>query len=216
MGLFRDYFNQTRKPEGFLGKLMLNGMNSRHAALSDWGMQALPALSPENFVDLGCGGGRNLAALMKKYPSAKAAGVDYSPLSVEKARKYNQSAADTGKCIFVESSVISLPMEAERFNLATAFETIYFWPGLEACFKEVFRILKPGGIFLIVNESDGKDASSLRFEQIIDGMKTYTPEKIQAALHSAGFADIRTAHHASRPWIAVTAHKQRLTDEKTL
>ena len=26
MGLFRKYVNQTRKPEGFLGKLMVDGM----------------------------------------------------------------------------------------------------------------------------------------------------------------------------------------------
>jgi len=26
MGLFKNYVNQTRKPEGFLGKMMVNGM----------------------------------------------------------------------------------------------------------------------------------------------------------------------------------------------
>ena len=28
VGLFKDYVSQTRKPEGFLGKLMLNGMKN--------------------------------------------------------------------------------------------------------------------------------------------------------------------------------------------
>ncbi len=41
MGLFKDFCNQTRKPEGLLGKLMVNGMNSGHAKLADWGMEAL-------------------------------------------------------------------------------------------------------------------------------------------------------------------------------
>ncbi len=31
MGLFKNYVSQTRKPEGILGKMMLNGMNSGHA-----------------------------------------------------------------------------------------------------------------------------------------------------------------------------------------
>ena len=31
MGLFKNYVNQTRKPEGFLGKMMLGGMNAGHA-----------------------------------------------------------------------------------------------------------------------------------------------------------------------------------------
>ena len=30
MELFRKYVNQTRKPEGFLGKMMLKGMNAGH------------------------------------------------------------------------------------------------------------------------------------------------------------------------------------------
>ena len=35
MALLRKFFNQTRKPEGFLGRLMLSGMNSGHAKLAD-------------------------------------------------------------------------------------------------------------------------------------------------------------------------------------
>ena len=41
MGLFRKYVNQTRKPEGFLGKMMVNGMNGGHAKMADWGMAHL-------------------------------------------------------------------------------------------------------------------------------------------------------------------------------
>ena len=37
MGLFKDFVRQTRKPEGFLGKMMLSGMNSGHAKLADRG-----------------------------------------------------------------------------------------------------------------------------------------------------------------------------------
>ena len=32
MGLFKNYVSQTRKPEGFLGKMMLGGMNCGHGA----------------------------------------------------------------------------------------------------------------------------------------------------------------------------------------
>lgn len=35
MGLFKNYVSQTRKPEGKLGKMMLNGMNSGHAKMAD-------------------------------------------------------------------------------------------------------------------------------------------------------------------------------------
>lgn len=30
MGLFKNFVSQTRKPEGNLGRMMLNGMNSGH------------------------------------------------------------------------------------------------------------------------------------------------------------------------------------------
>ena len=59
MGLFKKYVNQTRKPEGTLGKMMLGGMNSGHAKLADWGMSHLTDISPKRIVELGCGGGRN-------------------------------------------------------------------------------------------------------------------------------------------------------------
>ena len=59
MGLFKNFVSQTRKPEGFLGKLMLNGMNNGHAKMADWGLAHLKSIEPERVVDLGCGGGRN-------------------------------------------------------------------------------------------------------------------------------------------------------------
>ncbi len=56
MGLFKNYVSQTRKPEGFLGKMMLQGMNSGHAKMADWGMSHLRNLEPESIVDLGARG----------------------------------------------------------------------------------------------------------------------------------------------------------------
>ena len=80
----------------------------------------------------------------------------------------------------------------KSYDLATAFETIYFWPGLTQCFSQVAKVLKPGGYFMVCNESDGTDAASLKFEKIIDGMKNYTAEDITAALKEAGFSKRKT------------------------
>ena len=44
MGLYKKFVNQTRKPEGFLGKMMVSGMNSGHAKLADWGMDYLDGI----------------------------------------------------------------------------------------------------------------------------------------------------------------------------
>lgn len=207
MGLFKKYVNQTKKPEGLLGKLMIGGMNGGHAKLADWGMAHLELTAPSAIAELGCGGGRNTGALLKKYPAAQVTALDYSALSVEKTEAYNKEMIAAGRCKVVQGNVAALPLEDESFDLATAFETVYFWPGLEHCFAEVCRVLKPGGTFLICNESDGKDESGLKFEKIIDGMKCYTAEQLAAALEAAGFRDVRCVRHPKKPHITVIAKK---------
>ena len=69
------------------------------------------------------------------------------------------------------------------------------------------NILKPGGLFLICNESDGKDQTGQKFEKIIDGMKCYTAEQLEVELRKAGFSEVRLDHHTSKPWIRVLAKK---------
>ena len=110
MGLFKDYVSQTRKPEGFLGKLMLKGMNSGHARMADWGLSHLQRVDPEGIVDLGCGGGRNAGELLKRYPQAHVTAIDYSQLSVEKAREYNQKMIAAGRCTVRQGDVSSLEL----------------------------------------------------------------------------------------------------------
>lgn len=207
MALLRKFFNQTRKPEGFLGRLMLSTMNSGHAKLADWGLTHLPKLSVSEAVDLGCGGGRNAGELLKKYPTAHVTAIDYSALCVEKAVQYNRAMIAAERCTVRQGNVAALDLPAESFELTTAFETVYFWPGLESCFAQVFGVLKPGGVFLICNESDGTDPTGTKFESIIEGMKSYTAQEIEAALKAAGFSQVEIDHHPNKPWIAVLAKK---------
>ena len=207
MGLFRDFLAQTRKPEGLLGKMMVNGMNGGHAKLADWGMAHLDGIAASRIAELGCGGGRNAGELLKRYPEAKLTALDYSQVSVEKAQAVNRDMIAAGRCAVVRGSVACLPFEAEAFDLATAFETVYFWPGLEACFGEVCRVLAPGGTFLICNESDGRDETSLKYEKLIEGMKCYTAEELTAALKAAGFGEVRSDRRPDCPWLTVLARK---------
>ena len=126
----------------------------------------------------------------------------------EMAKDYhNKTMIETGRCEVVQGDVSDLKLPADAFDLATAFETIYFWPGLEKCFAQIAKVLKPGGYFMICNESDGTDATGLKFEKIIDGMKNHTVEEIEAALRAAVFSEVRSDHHPSKPWITVLARK---------
>ena len=186
---------------------MIFGMNIFHARVAHWGMSRMNIDAPSEIAELGCGGGKNIRDLLMKYPASHVTGLDYSPLSLQKAREYNADMITAGRCEIVAGDVSDLPFDDERFDLATAFETIYFWPGLVKCFAEVRRILKTGGHFVIVSESDGKDKPSLRFNSIIDAMNLYTPEDIESALRSAGFVNIHTEHHESHSWIVIVAEK---------
>ena len=69
--------------------MMLSGINLGHAKLVDWGFEHLLKLSPKQAADLGCGAGRNAGVLLKKYPQAVVTAMDYSALSVQKAKEYN-------------------------------------------------------------------------------------------------------------------------------
>jgi len=206
MGLMKQFFQQTRKPEGALGKLMLRSMNPGHAKLADWGLSHLPPLAPASVADLGCGGGRNAGELLKRYPDAHVTAVDYSDLSVQTARTYNHDMIEAGRCTVLQGDVSALELPDGAFDLATAFETVYFWPGLEQCFAQVARILKPGGYFLICNESDGTDATGRKFEKVIDGMRCYTADELTDALRAAGFSEVTPDFHTGS-WLTVVARK---------
>lgn len=206
MGLLKKYFNNTRKPEGWLGKLMVNGMNGGHAALSDWGMSFLKVSQPVKIADLGCGGGRNAASLLKRYPRASLTALDYSDVSVEKTQQVNQAAIAAGRCTVLQGNVAALPFDAAEFDLITAFETVYFWP--DGSFNEVFRTLKAGGTFLIVNEADGENAADEKWVAMIDGMTIYNADQLRAMLTNAGFAKVTVHRNEKKHWLCLTAIKE--------
>ena len=207
MSIFKKIFVQTRKPEGILGKMMIKSMNSGHAQMAAWGTARLPAVHPESIVDLGCGGGKNAENLMKKFPSATMTAVDYSEVCVEAAKKRNASAIASGRCRVVQGDVSRLSLESSQFDLATAFETIYFWPGPQKSFREVYRVLKSGGSFLIVNECDGTNEKDQKWVDMIDGMTIYPEKELIGHLEKAGFSDIQVFRDVKKHWIGFLAHK---------
>ena len=207
MGLFKKYINQTRKPEGFLGKMMIGGMNGGHAKLADWGMSYLTIAEPSNIAELGCGGGRNTGELLKQYPSAKVTALDYSELSVEKTKDYNKDMIASGRCKVVQGNVAQLPFSDGEFELATAFETVYFWPGPLESFREVYRVLAPGGLFMISNEAGAQKELPVDWTRWVEGMRYYDKETLTRLLEQAGFSIERIDRREKLGWLCVLARK---------
>ena len=61
-----NFFENTRKPQGFGGKLMTKMMNIGHAKLSQWGFSNISVNPDATVLDVGCGGGANIVAWLGK------------------------------------------------------------------------------------------------------------------------------------------------------
>ncbi len=170
-----SFFQNTRKPVGFGGRLMVKGMNS--------GSHAITIAENARILDAGCGGGANVMRLLAKFPKGHVTGLDYSEVSVAESEKVNQKAIADGRCEIIQGDVSALPFPAETFDLVTAFETVYFWPDPAKTFQGISRVLKTGGTFFICNESNGHDREAVKFSKIIDGMELYDAGQLCNLLH---------------------------------
>ncbi|HAH63792.1 MAG TPA: SAM-dependent methyltransferase [Treponema sp.] len=204
----KKFFQNTRRPEGYGGKIMVSVMNRGHAPLSKWGFTYLSPRKDDSVLDIGCGGGANIAKLLKKCADGTVTGIDYSQVSVDKAAFINRKAVAAGRCIIVRGSVSDLPFEDDTFNLVTAFETVYFWPDIVDSFRNVYRVLKNDGIFFICNETDGQNKNDQRWTDIIDGFTIYTAGQLAAYLREAGFSETVIAGNGDKHWVCVMAKKK--------
>lgn len=55
-----SFFENTRKPVGLGGKLMVAMMNLGHSPVARWGLQFLMAAPDAKVLECGCGGGANI------------------------------------------------------------------------------------------------------------------------------------------------------------
>ena len=115
--------------------MMLAGMNYGHNKMALWCIdECIRPSDEEDILDIGCGGGQNIANFLTR-TKGKVCGADYSAQSVAKSVARNRKAVRDGRAEIMKALVSSLPYESATFDLATAFETIYFWPDIVENFK---------------------------------------------------------------------------------
>ena len=207
MGLLRKFFSNCGKPEGTMGKVVVAMMNRGHAGIAAWGFSHLDLQGNEEVLDCGCGGGANIAVFLRMVDEGHVTGLDYSTVSVAKSREVNRAAIDAGRCEIVQGNVQELPFDDARFDVVTAFETVYFWPEIACCFAEVHRVLKSGGVFMITNETTGKTGAHEKWQKLVDGMSVYTGEELEALLIGAGFARVEVDEDLKADRLNVRAYK---------
>ncbi len=199
------------KPKGSAGSEMLSRMNESHRPVTEWALGLVDFRESDRVLDIGCGGGATLRRLSKRVGKEKGqiAGVDYSSVSVSESIKFNQDLVDEGRLSVVEGSVEQLPFPDGTFDKITTVESFYFWPDHVNSLKEVRRVLKKGGKFLLVADiHGGADLSPKE----IDNVKKYnlfnpSPEEYQELFQQAGFFEIQIHLKKGEKWICVTGSK---------
>lgn len=203
--IVKSYIANVKNPENTRrGRWQLRAMNNRYSMLGVWGLSHVNLARKRLVLDVGCGGGKNLERILKQSKQINAVGVDISPASVQVTKKKNSRAVKDGRLQVVQGQAESLPFASNLFDLVTAFETVYFWD-IEKGLAEVYRTLKKGGQFLIVNESQ----SSKGIEEYEDevGFTVYTKDELCKIVKKAGFKNIRSDIGENGGWFAIVCEK---------
>lgn len=177
-------------------------MNQRHADLTEWALEhAGPGPHPAA-LDIGCGGGRTLQRLAGIPGTTVVHGVDYSEASVTASRKFNSP-----QITIQQASVSQLPFPDAAFDLITAVETHYYWPNLPQDLREVHRVLKPGGTFLIIAEAYRGRSFNLLYHASMKliGGAYMTHEQHRDLLVQAGFGDVEIFLNQKKGWLCAKA-----------
>jgi len=143
-------------------------------------------------LDVGCGTGHHLAALRAR--GFDVTGVDASEAMLEHARR-NNPGADVRL-----GDVEALPLPDRQFDIAICIEVLRYLPSCEACLREAWRVLKPGGALLVTAaplfNANGyylvnRFATRIPTRSLVRLRQFFLTEgRLRSAMKRAGFADV--------------------------
>ncbi|WP_331750937.1 class I SAM-dependent methyltransferase (plasmid) [Streptomyces globisporus] len=105
----------------------------------------------EDLLDLGCGNAFVLEHLRPSIADGTITGLDNAPGVLDAARRRMLGTATP--CTWIEGSADDLSMlDDDSFDRVMANYMIHYVPDLDACFREVRRVMRPGGIFQLTTD----------------------------------------------------------------
>mmetsp|Transcript_18115 Transcript_18115/g.61698 ORF Transcript_18115/g.61698 Transcript_18115/m.61698 type:complete len:346 (-) Transcript_18115:1032-2069(-) len=162
-------------------------------------------------LDVGCGIGgplRNIAA----YTGAHVTGLNNNAYQVSRGEELNRATGHHDTCGFVKADFMNIPAEDATYDAVYEIEATCHAPDAQACYAEIFRVLKPGGVFgsyewCLTDEYDPTNEEHKQIAQDIclgNGLPTTrTTREVLAALKGAGFEveeAVDLAPLADIPW----------------
>ena len=147
-------------------------------------------LGPEDVVvDVGCGGGEAVRVAAECVVRGRALGVDPSPGMIRIATEQTRDHACADRIQFIEGPAEKLPLESGSTNVVLAINSLHHWARPDVGLEEVWRVLAPGGRFLIGDEETESGGWSHTEGDLSD------PVKIRRLVESHGFESVITSRH---------------------
>lgn len=149
----------------------------------------------KTILDVATGTGDLAIALAKKNPNAKITGFDLSAGMLDYGRKKVADKNLTHQIDMIQGDAENMPFEDNTFDAITVAFGVRNFETLEKGLKEIHRVLKPGGIFVILEFSQPekfpmKQLYNFYFKNILPVIGktfsqdhrayTYLPESVQA------------------------------------
>lgn len=100
-------------------------------------------------LDLGCGVG-GPAREICRFSRANIVGVNNNEFQITRAKKLTAESGPfvAARCSFVQSDFMKLPFGDASHDHAYAIEATCHAPDAAACYREIARCIKPGGMFV--------------------------------------------------------------------
>jgi SAM-dependent methyltransferase len=124
-------------------------MGEEHAAIAAGMLAEMRFASTDKILDLGCGAGWLSRILADKAPQGQVVGLDVADEMIRRAR---QRHAARENLMFVVGEAEDIPWDDNFFNHVISVESAYYWPDPAKAFREIFRVLQPGGeVRILIN-----------------------------------------------------------------
>jgi ubiquinone/menaquinone biosynthesis C-methylase UbiE len=107
-------------------------------------LKKLSSLEYDTILDLGCGTGEVMRAIISEAPEKNIYGIDLSENMAQKAKDKLKSRASVSI-----GDAEHLPYADEVFDVVYCNDSFHHYPKPETVMAEVSRVLKPGGTFII-------------------------------------------------------------------